>query len=52
VLDGWSRALRTGGPEVIDVRLEELAPLKTGEALVRVAAAGYSDELISLLPNA
>ena len=35
-----ARALRAGGPEVIEVGVEELAPLKTGEALVRVEAAG------------
>jgi NADPH2:quinone reductase len=37
-----ARALRAGGPEVIEVCVEELAPLKTGEALVRVEAAGLN----------
>jgi len=37
-----ARALRAGGPEVIEVGLEELPPLKTGEALVRVEAAGLN----------
>jgi NADPH:quinone reductase len=37
-----ARALRAGGPEVIEVGGEELAPLKTGEALVRVEAAGLN----------
>ena len=36
------RALRAGGPEVIEVGLEELPLLKTGEALVRVEAAGLN----------
>jgi NADPH2:quinone reductase len=38
----FARALRAGGPEVIDVCVEELPPLKTGEALVRVEAAGLN----------
>jgi NADPH2:quinone reductase len=37
-----ARALRAGGPEVIEVTVEELAPLKAGEALVRVEAAGLN----------
>src|SRR5215472_13155098 len=37
-----ARALRAGGPEVIEVGIEELPPLKTGEALVRVEAAGLN----------
>jgi NADPH2:quinone reductase len=37
-----ARALRAGGPEVIEVGLEELPLLKTGEALVRVEAAGLN----------
>ena len=36
------RALRAGGPEVIEVGVEELAPLKAGEVLVRVEAAGLN----------
>jgi NADPH:quinone reductase len=37
-----ARALRAGGPEVIDVALEELPPLRAGEALIRVEAAGLN----------
>jgi NADPH2:quinone reductase len=37
-----ARALRAGGPEVIEVCVEELAPLKAGEVLVRVEAAGLN----------
>jgi NADPH2:quinone reductase len=37
-----ARALRAGGPEVIEVDLEELPPLRTGEVLVRVEAAGLN----------
>jgi NADPH2:quinone reductase len=37
-----ARALRAGGPEVIEVGVEELAPLKGGEVLVRVEAAGLN----------
>jgi len=37
-----ARALRPGGPEVIEVGVEDLAPLKAGEALVEVAAAGLN----------
>jgi NADPH2:quinone reductase len=37
-----ARALHVGGPEVIEVGLEELPALKTGEALVRVEAAGLN----------
>jgi NADPH2:quinone reductase len=37
-----ARALRVGGPEVIEVGVEELPPLKTGEALVRVEAVGLN----------
>ncbi len=37
-----AHALRTGGPEVIEVDVEEIAPLKPGEVLVRVEAAGLN----------
>lgn len=37
-----ARALRAGGPEVIEVASEELPALKPGEVLVRVAAAGLN----------
>jgi NADPH:quinone reductase len=37
-----ARALRAGGPEVIEVGVEELASLGAGEALVRVEAAGLN----------
>src|SRR5499427_8647183 len=37
---GW--ALRAGGPEVIEVGLEALPPLRTGEVLVKVAAVGLN----------
>jgi NADPH2:quinone reductase len=37
-----ARALRAGGPEVIEIGVEEVAPLKAGEALVRVEAAGLN----------
>jgi NADPH2:quinone reductase len=37
-----ARAQRPGGPDVIEVSEEELAPLKVGEALVEVAAAGLN----------
>ena len=37
-----ARALRAGGPEVIEVASEELPGLKAGEVLVRVAAAGLN----------
>src|SRR5215468_12475462 len=37
-----ARALRAGGPEVIEVGAEELPPLRTGEALVRVEAVGLN----------
>ena len=37
-----ARALRAGGPDVIEVGVEGLAPLKIGEALVRVEAAGLN----------
>ena len=37
-----ARALRVGGPDVIEVGVEELPPLRTGEALVRVEAAGLN----------
>jgi len=37
-----ARALRAGGPEVIEVEVEEIAPLKSGEVLVRVEAAGLN----------
>jgi NADPH:quinone reductase len=37
-----ARALRPGGPDVIEVGVEDLVPLKAGEALVEVAAAGLN----------
>ena len=37
-----ARALRAGGPEVIELGYEQLPPLKRGEALVRVEAAGLN----------
>jgi NADPH2:quinone reductase len=37
-----ARALRAGAPEVIEVGEEELPPLKAGEALVKVEAAGLN----------
>jgi NADPH:quinone reductase len=37
-----ARALRAGGPEVLDVALETLRPLEPGEALVQVEAAGLN----------
>jgi NADPH2:quinone reductase len=37
-----ARALRAGGPEVIEVGDEQLLPLKSGEVLVRVEAAGLN----------
>ncbi len=37
-----ARALRPGGPEVIEVGVEDLAPLKAGEVLVRIEAAGLN----------
>jgi NADPH2:quinone reductase len=37
-----ARAMRPGGPEVIELGVEDLAPLKTGEALVRVEAVGLN----------
>jgi NADPH2:quinone reductase len=37
-----ARALWAGGPEVLDVAVEKLRPLKPGEALVRVEAAGLN----------
>src|SRR5215467_9702118 len=37
-----ARALRAGGPEVIEVGVEKLPPPGTGEALVRVEAAGLN----------
>lgn len=36
------RAARAGGPEVLAVEVETLPPLETGEALVRVEAAGLN----------
>src|ERR1700692_665376 len=43
-----ARALRPGGPDVIEVGVEDLVPLKAGEALVEIAAAGlnHADTLI------
>lgn len=37
-----ARAVRAGGPEVIELGIEELPPLKSGEALVRVEAVGLN----------
>jgi NADPH2:quinone reductase len=37
-----ARALRPGGPDVIEVGIEDLTPLKAGETLVEVAAAGLN----------
>ena len=37
-----ARALRPGGPEVIDVGVESLPALQSGEALVKVEAAGLN----------
>src|SRR5262245_14710771 len=37
-----ARATRAGGPEVLAIAVEELRPLKSGEALVRVEAAGLN----------
>jgi NADPH2:quinone reductase len=37
-----ARALRAGGPDVIEVGFEDLAPLEKGEARVRVEAAGLN----------
>jgi NADPH:quinone reductase len=37
-----ARAVRPGGPEVIELGVEDIAPLKCGEVLVRVEAAGLN----------
>jgi NADPH2:quinone reductase len=37
-----ARALRAGGPDVIEVAVENIPPLKADEALVRVEAAGLN----------
>ena len=37
-----ARALRAGGPEVIDLDVEELPPLRPGDVLVKVEAAGLN----------
>src|SRR5262245_37520780 len=37
-----ARALRAGGPEVLDVGMEDLPPLRPGEALVQVEAAALN----------
>jgi NADPH2:quinone reductase len=37
-----ARAARAGGPEVLEIAVEALRPLKAGEALVRVEAAGLN----------
>ena len=37
-----ARALRRGGPDVIEVGTEDLVPLKAGEALIEVVAAGLN----------
>lgn len=42
-----ARALRAGGPEVIEVGVEELPPLRTGEGLVRVESGlNHAETLI------
>ena len=43
-----ARALRAGGPEVIEIESEALPELKAGEALVRVASVGlnHSESLV------
>jgi NADPH2:quinone reductase len=38
----FARALRAGGPEVIEVGVEELVPLKPDQVLVRVEASGLN----------
>ena len=37
-----ARALRPGGPEVIEVSIEQIPPLEVGEVLVRVEAVGLN----------
>ena len=37
-----ARAFRAGGPEVIDVAVEDLPPLRSDQALVKVEAAGLN----------
>lgn len=37
-----ARAMRAGGPEVIELALEDVPPLKSGEALVRVESVGLN----------
>ena len=37
-----ARAMRPGGPDVLDLDVEDLPPLKPGEALVRVEVAGLN----------
>jgi len=37
-----ARAMRAGGPEVIEIAVEDLPPLGEGEALVRVEAVGLN----------
>ena len=37
-----ARATRAGGPEVLEIAVEDLPPLNAGEALVRVEAAGLN----------
>ena len=37
-----ARALRAGGPDVLEIGAAEVAPLRDGEALVRVEAAGLN----------
>src|SRR5262245_5867890 len=37
-----ARAIRAGGPDVLAVETEDLPPLNTGDALVRVEAAGLN----------
>jgi NADPH:quinone reductase len=37
-----ARALRPGGPDVIEIGVEDLAPLKAGEVLIEIAAAGLN----------
>lgn len=37
-----ARAMRPGGPDVIELSVEDLVPLKSGDVLVRVEAAGLN----------
>ena len=48
-----ARAIRAGEPDVLSIAEEELRPLKVGEALVRVEAAGLNhvDSLVRFRPE-